>query len=95
MEAIVDGANGSADSAAVDAFVERLYCVAGEEYPTPGTGRAMRFAGEGIMGSALVVRGTPVHMAFFATAPRGAGPQRGRMSDWSERRDRMTSPIVY
>lgn len=96
MEAIVDGAKGSADSAAVDAFLERLHCVAGEEFPTPGTGRAMRFTGDSVLGFALVVRGTPLHMAFFAAErPGGAETERGRMTDWSERRDRLTSPIVY
>jgi hypothetical protein len=90
MEAVVDGAKGRFEPATASAFVEKLHAVVGEEYPTPGTGRAMRYSGEGVLGSALVVRGTPVHVAFFASESAGhGGGGHQRMSRWTQRRDHL------
>jgi hypothetical protein len=95
MEAVVDGDQGAFEPATATAFVEGLRALAGTEFPTPGTGRAMRYRGDGVEGSVLAVRGTPVHAAFFATAGARTGATgRQRMSGWTLRRDHMHVPDI-
>jgi len=90
MEAVVDGADGAFEPAVAASFMEKLRDLAGEEFPTPGTGSAMRYSGDGVLGSALVVRGTPVHVAFFVSETAGdTGRGNRRMSSWTDRRDQL------
>jgi hypothetical protein len=95
MEAVIDSGRESFEPATATAFVEGLRGLAGREFPTPGTGRAMRYSGAGVEGSALLVRATPVHAAFFASAGAGTGAQGpSRMSGWTLRRDHVHTPGI-
>ena len=95
MEAVVDGADGAFEPAVLAAFTEKLQSLSGEEFPTPGMGRAMRYSCDGLLGSALVVRGTPVHVAFFVSETiggSGRGPCVRRQS--APRSRTATAPIA-
>jgi hypothetical protein len=95
MEAVVDDEKGGFEPETATAFVEGLRGLDGREFPTPGTGRAVRYCGDGVEGAALVVRGTPVHVAFFASASAGTGAQgRPRMSGRTLRRDHLHMPGI-
>lgn len=94
VEAMFDEGAGGFEPAVAAMFLDGLRALSGQEYPTPGTGRAVRYVGDDVLGSALVVRGTPVHIAFFSSDPAAVAGG-GRMSGWSERRDRLGGPFAY
>jgi hypothetical protein len=77
-----------ADRDVAEAFVARIAGLEGRRFKSPGLGWDVRFQGSGVLGSALVYRGSAVHAAFFDLgADGGAGDVHGqgdvrRQPDW-------------
>lgn len=67
-------------------FLERLEACNEARHPSPGLGTDHRYAGNGIVGSALVVEDEPVHVALFAGDASGEAPE-PRMAGFLRRRD--------
>ena len=55
------------------AFLSAIAGLPGRSFKSPGRGWDVRYAGDGISGSTLVVRGVAVHGAFFAAEDRRGG----------------------
>jgi hypothetical protein len=98
FEALVrDGEPG--DLAVAEAFLGRIAGLDGRRFKSPGLGWDVRFQGAGVLGSALVYRGSAVHAAFFDVGGAedvGEGPRPQRQPDWRiadarERARRRTS----
>ena len=62
------------------AFLEAIGRLQGRSFKSPGRGWDVRYAGPRVVGSALVVRETAVHGAFFAITD-GGGSRRGPQGD--------------
>ena len=71
LEALVGGGEPG-DTAVADAFLERVASLQGEPFKSVGLGSDVRYAGEGIVGHALVHDGHVVHASFFETAGGGS-----------------------
>lgn len=84
LEALVSGGEPG-DAAVADSFLERLGSLQGEPYKAVGLGSDVRFAGDGIVGHALVYEADVVHASFFESAA-GGQPDASRHSDHSEPR---------
>jgi len=85
FEALVrDGEPG--DRALAEAFLGRIAGLEGRRFKSPGLGWDVRFQGGGVLGSALVYRGSAVHAAFFDVGGAGdaADPhdERPRQPEW-------------
>ncbi len=85
FEALVrDGEPG--DRAVAEAFLGRIAGLDGRRFKSPGLGWDVRFQGAGVLGSALVYRGSAVHAAFFdvggAESAGGPGDERRRQPEW-------------
>ena len=84
FEALVS--NGEPGERAVaEAFLGRIAALAGRRFKSPGLGWDVRFQGTGVLGSALVYRGSAVHAAFFDVGADGAGDpgdERRRQPAW-------------
>ena len=79
--------------ARASAFLQAIAESSARGFKSPGRGWDVRYAGEGVSGSALVVRGVAVHGAFFALneqtasgADRGHARPSGRMAGFERRR---------
>jgi hypothetical protein len=73
FEALVRGGEPG-DRAVAEEFLSRIAGLAGRRYKSPGLGWDVRFQGGGLLGSALVYRGSAVHAAFFdVDGAHGAG----------------------
>jgi len=74
------------------AFLDTIAELPSRSFKSPGRGCDVRYAGEGVSGSALVVDRVAVHGAFFAAQPEqrtsgGRGrPSSGRMAGFERRR---------
>lgn len=86
FEALVS-AGEPGERAVAEAFLERVADLPGRRFKSPSLGWDVRFEGAGVLGSALVYRGTAVHAAFFdvggaagesGESADGAGPGRAR-----------------
>jgi hypothetical protein len=76
FEALVsDGKPGERDVA--DAFLGRIAELSGRRFKSPGLGWDVRFQGAGVLGSALVYRGSAVHAAFFDLGAEGGAGRPG------------------
>ena len=84
FEALVS--NGEPGERAVaEGFLGRIAALAGRRFKSPGLGWDVRFQGTGVLGSALVYRGSAVHAAFFDVGADGAGDpgdERRRQPAW-------------
>lgn len=67
LEALVSGGEPG-DAAVAAAFLERLASLQGEPFEAVGLGSDVRFAGDGIVGHALIYEGDVVHASFFESA---------------------------
>lgn len=72
--------NGKAD---VSTFIEQLHRARETRHSSVGLGRDYRYAGVGVVGSALIVDGNAVHAAFFRPDIEQSGT--GRMASFSRR----------
>lgn len=52
---------------ALSSFISRLVTCEETQYPSVGLGVDHRYAGSGLVGSALIVEDEPIHAAFFST----------------------------
>jgi hypothetical protein len=60
------GLRSDAALARAKAFLETIAGLPGRSFKSPGRGWDVRYAGDGVSGSTLMVRGVAVHGAFFA-----------------------------
>ncbi len=74
------------DRVVAEAFLGRIAGLGGRRFKSPGLGWDVRFQGAGVLGSALVYRGSAVHAAFFDVGDvDGAGEpgaERPRQPEW-------------
>lgn len=67
-------------------FIDEIASCSGEGFPAAGMGRDYRFKSPKLVGSALMVDDTTIHLAFFRKEGQVAQPREDKMSSFSQRR---------
>ncbi|GAM10333.1 hypothetical protein OR1_02622 [Geobacter sp. OR-1] len=67
-------------------FINEIGTCSEEVFPAAGMGTDYRFKSPKLIGSALMVEQTTIHLAFFRKEGQGTQPREERMSSFSQRR---------